>query len=160
MSGTTPTLDQYRAAIEAAVQAVISGGAEAGREKLRPISSQVTLAPDRKPVSDELRVQAFRRDSFTCCYCLSRVIPEPILRLLGRIRPVEFPHDPNWKAGRMHRAVPLRCAEVDRLVPVARGGSNEITNLRTACAPCNTRKADFLLEEIRMTDRSDEIASG
>ncbi len=60
----------------------------------------------------------------------------------------------------MHRVVPLLCAAVDHLVPVARGRANEATNLRTTCAPCNTRKADFLLEEIGMTDRSDEIASG
>ena len=153
-------MDQYRTAIRAAVEAAISGGRESGRKQLRPIWFQPTPAPERKPVSDAIRVQVFRRDSFTCCYCLSRVIPEPILRLLGHMYPEEFPHHPNWKAGCMHRAIPLLCAEVDHFHPVARGGSNEISNLRTACAPCNTRKADFLLAEIGMTDRSNEISSG
>jgi 5-methylcytosine-specific restriction endonuclease McrA len=159
MGEATPTVDQYRTAIKAAMRAAISSGREAGREQLRPIWFQPTPAPERKSVPDSLRVEVFRRDSFTCCYCLSKVIPEPILRLLGHIYPDEFPHHPNWKAGRMHRAIPLLCAEVDHLRPVARGGSNEITNLRTACAPCNTRKADFLLEEIGMDDRSDATFS-
>jgi 5-methylcytosine-specific restriction endonuclease McrA len=160
MSEPTLTVDQYRAAVEAAVRAAISDGRERGREELRPIWFQPTPAPDRKSVPNALRVEVFRRDTFTCCYCLSKVIPEPILRLLGRIYPDEFPHHPNWKAGCMHRAIPLLCAEVDHVRPVARGGSNEISNLRTACAPCNTRKADFLLEEIGMTDHTDEISSG
>ena len=159
MGEATPTVDQYRTTIKAAVEAAISGGREAGRERLRPIWFQPTPAPERKPVSDAIRVEVFRRDSFTCCYCLSKVIPEPILRLLGHMYPDEFPHHPNWKAGCMHRAIPLLCAEVDHLSPVARGGSNEVSNLRTACAPCNTRKADFLLEEIGMADRSDATFS-
>lgn len=35
----------------------------------------------------------------------------------------------------------------DHVVPVARGGSNEIENLATACAPCNLSKGDKLLSE-------------
>jgi hypothetical protein len=37
--------------------------------------------------------------------------------------------------------------EVDHLHPVARGGSNDITNLITACQPCNSGKSDKTLDE-------------
>lgn len=38
----------------------------------------------------------------------------------------------------------------DHVIPISRGGLNVWTNVVTACSPCNTRKADHLLTEIRM----------
>jgi 5-methylcytosine-specific restriction endonuclease McrA len=38
----------------------------------------------------------------------------------------------------------------DHLVPLSRGGSNDWSNVVTACASCNTRKANRLPEEIGM----------
>lgn len=38
----------------------------------------------------------------------------------------------------------------DHLVPLSRGGTNEWTNVVTACSPCNTRKANHLPAEIGM----------
>lgn len=37
--------------------------------------------------------------------------------------------------------------EVDHIVPVSRGGSNDIRNLTLACRPCNMRKRDQTAEE-------------
>jgi len=38
----------------------------------------------------------------------------------------------------------------DHLVPLSRGGTNNWTNVVTACSPCNTRKANHLPSEIGM----------
>jgi 5-methylcytosine-specific restriction endonuclease McrA len=38
----------------------------------------------------------------------------------------------------------------DHLVPLSRGGTNDWTNVVTACSPCNTRKANHLPQEIGM----------
>lgn len=38
----------------------------------------------------------------------------------------------------------------DHLIPMSRGGTNEWTNVVTACSPCNTRKANRLPAEIGM----------
>lgn len=38
----------------------------------------------------------------------------------------------------------------DHVIPVSRGGLNVWTNVVTACSPCNTRKANHLLEEVGM----------
>jgi 5-methylcytosine-specific restriction endonuclease McrA len=38
----------------------------------------------------------------------------------------------------------------DHLIPLSRGGTNEWTNVVTACSPCNTRKANRLPSEIGM----------
>lgn len=40
---------------------------------------------------------------------------------------------------------------LDHVLPRSRGGKTSWTNLVTACRPCNTRKGDFLPEEIGMT---------
>jgi 5-methylcytosine-specific restriction endonuclease McrA len=38
----------------------------------------------------------------------------------------------------------------DHLIPLSRGGTNDWTNVVTACSPCNTRKANHLPHEIGM----------
>lgn len=45
------------------------------------------------------------------------------------------------------RHTPDVLLEVDHIVPRAAGGSDEITNLTTACADCNRGKSDKLLDE-------------
>ena len=38
----------------------------------------------------------------------------------------------------------------DHLIPLSRGGTNDWTNVVTACSPCNTRKGNRMPEEIGM----------
>lgn len=37
--------------------------------------------------------------------------------------------------------------QIDHVIPVTRGGSNEMSNLRVACRSCNSSKGDRLLSE-------------
>ncbi|MEP6572235.1 MAG: HNH endonuclease [Gemmatimonadota bacterium] len=67
----------------------------------------------------------FARDEYCCQYC-HRFGPE--LR---------------------HR----ECLTRDHLVPLSRGGSNEWTNVVTACSTCNTRKGNHLPDECGMHPR-------
>jgi len=64
----------------------------------------------------------FARDGYTCQYC-SR--PQSHLRT-------------------------RECLTRDHVIPQSRGGSNEWTNVVTACSSCNTRKGNHLPEEIGM----------
>jgi 5-methylcytosine-specific restriction endonuclease McrA len=43
---------------------------------------------------------------------------------------------------------------LDHVIPKARGGKSTWSNLVTACKPCNTRKGDFMPEEIGFTIRN------
>lgn len=45
----------------------------------------------------------------------------------------------------------------DHLIPLSRGGSNEWTNVVTACSSCNTRKANRLPSEIGMHPMSTPV---
>jgi 5-methylcytosine-specific restriction endonuclease McrA len=45
----------------------------------------------------------------------------------------------------------------DHLIPMSRGGTNEWTNVVTACSPCNTRKGNRMPEEIGMHPMSHPV---
>jgi 5-methylcytosine-specific restriction endonuclease McrA len=45
----------------------------------------------------------------------------------------------------------------DHLVPLSRGGTNDWTNVVTACSPCNTRKGNRLPAEIGMYPLSNPV---
>jgi 5-methylcytosine-specific restriction endonuclease McrA len=64
----------------------------------------------------------FARDDYTCQFC-SRT-----------------------QADLRHR----ECLTRDHLLPISRGGTNEWTNVVTACSTCNTRKGNNLPEECGM----------
>lgn len=70
----------------------------------------------RVPIPPKIRHQVFERDGFRCCDCGASPQEEDV-RL-----------------------------EVDHKIPLARGGSNDIDNLRTLCRPCNIGKAARLID--------------
>ncbi len=65
----------------------------------------------------------FARDDYQCQYC-------------GR---------------RANELKPRESLTRDHLIPMSRGGTNEWTNVVTACSSCNTRKANRMPYEIGMT---------
>ena len=64
----------------------------------------------------------FARDHYTCQYC-GRTVTE---------------------------LKPRESLTRDHLIPMSRGGTNDWTNVVTACSPCNTRKANLLPQEVGM----------
>jgi len=64
----------------------------------------------RTSIPKLVRIEVFKRDSFTCQYC-GRRAPDVLL-------------------------------EIDHIEPVAKGGTNDILNLLTSCADCNSGKSD------------------
>jgi 5-methylcytosine-specific restriction endonuclease McrA len=68
----------------------------------------------------------FARDDYTCQFC-----------------------------GRRERDLGFReCLTRDHIVPLSRGGTNEWTNVVTACSSCNTRKGNRLPEECGFVPRA------
>ena len=68
----------------------------------------------------------FARDHYTCQFC-----------------------------GRAERELGFReCLTRDHIVPISRGGTNDWTNVVTACSTCNTRKGNRLPEECGFRLRS------
>jgi hypothetical protein len=82
----------------------------------------------RKPISPSLRFDVLEKDNFTCQYCGAKSVDDNVL------------------------------LEVDHIVPVSKGGDNNIENLITSCKKCNIGKsAKKLGAKKRLTLRQKEI---
>jgi hypothetical protein len=68
----------------------------------------------------------------------------------GVIFPEQFPFNTYFKAGQTRPAVVALSSTVDHIVPGSAGGDwLAESNLVTACWPCNARKGDLTLDQLR-----------
>jgi len=82
----------------------------------------------RKPIPASLRFDVLEKDNFTCQYCGAKTTDENVL------------------------------LEVDHIIPISKGGDNNIENLITSCKKCNIGKsAKKLGAKKRLTLRQKEI---
>lgn len=79
---------------------------------------EITKKLERKNLSKKIRFEVFKRDMFKCQYCGKSPIKDQDVVL-----------------------------EVDHIVPVAEGGSNEMINLVTSCWDCNRGKGPRKLDD-------------
>ena len=98
------------------------------------------------------RLTIWRRDSFTCQYCGSRTIIEPMIEWVSLCYPDSYEYDSYWPEVGCHWLVKIVGGTVDHVKPRARGGTNDAENLVTACNRCNYVKEDFLIEELGWAD--------
>lgn len=110
-------------------------------------------APTRHPrkVSADLEKQLFVRDGYRCRYCSIRVFPSEILRKSSQFFGDEvFP----IKGGNLQRHGIKLCfsATLDHVEPLSLGGSNDASNLVTACWCCNYGKSAYSLTELGIVD--------
>lgn len=92
--------------------------------------------------------RVFVRDGFLDRYTGERLIFPPVLRLISRVLPHEFPFHPNWKTDVTHPAYWEVGATIDHLVPVSRGGSDDESNWMTTSMARNSAKMKWTLREL------------
>lgn len=145
-----PPTDEYPQVLAEVIMAMLTDGVEAGAKALAQIAYPRRSIPKRPTLSRAVQGRVFRRDHFACRYCGGWLMPAPLMELIGEIYPDAFPFHPNWKGGQTHPAFLSRSAVIDHVVPGSAGGDwTDLENLVTACWPCNARKADFTLEQLR-----------
>jgi len=114
-----------------------------------PILEQTQRERLRMPSREE-KCRLHSRDGYHCRYCGIPVIRKEIRDRLRGVYPRALP----W--GRtnatQHAAFQAMWAQYDHVLPHARGGTNEITNMVVACAPCNFGRMDYTLEEVGLLD--------
>lgn len=141
--------DPYPDVLERTLRRVVAGDFDGGRAVLDEI--RVEPAPkrvERWPATSVI-ARIYERDAYQCRYCGEKTILTPVMRLLSRLFPEQFPMHSNWKADQTHPAFVSRSATLDHVVPIAGGGDPVAEdNLVTACWGCNRRKGDLTLEEL------------
>ncbi|MCM3568683.1 HNH endonuclease [Neobacillus mesonae] len=90
----------------------------------------------------------FVRDGFKDRYSGEKLLFPPVLRILSKIYPNEFPFHPNWKYNECHPAYWDLLPTIDHITPVTLGGTNEKGNLVTTSMKRNSAKSNFTLDEL------------
>jgi hypothetical protein len=93
----------------------------------------------------------FVRDGFVDRYSGERLVFPGALLLLSHLLPEEFPYQANWRADACHIMYWELYPSLDHLVPIARGGSDDVGNWVTTSGFRNGAKGNALLEEIGWT---------
>ncbi len=141
--------DAYPDAVGRALRRVATGDLEGARSVLDEIRFEPVLKRVERWPSISVMARVYERDRYQCRYCGDKTILTPVMRLLARLFPDEFPMHPNWKATATHPAFVSRSTTLDHVTPLAGGGDPMVeTNLVTACWGCNRRKGDLTLREL------------
>lgn len=93
-------------------------------------------------------MQVFARDGFIDRYSGKRLVFPATLRLLSRLMPEAFPYHTNWKTDACHFAYYDLCPTIDHVVPVSRGGADDMANWVCTSQLRNSAKANFTLDEL------------
>lgn len=103
----------------------------------------------RMPTMAEKRT-LIARDGYHCRFCGIPVVPAETRSLIR----LAYPSALRWGPRNVdqHAAFQGMWLQYDHLLPHARGGTNELTNLVVSCAPCNNGRANLTLEEVGVSD--------
>ncbi|WP_148076598.1 hypothetical protein [Cellulomonas sp. PhB150] len=110
--------DPYPDVLERALRAVVAGDLEGGRTVLEETHFEPPARHDAKRWPSTATIaRIYARDRYQCRYCGERTILTPVMRLLSRLYPDQFPMHANWKSDSTHPAFIARSTTLDHLVP-------------------------------------------
>ena len=93
----------------------------------------------RENIPPKIRIEVWKRDNWHCLYCGKPVFYAPSLKLLEKLNPGHKYFHPNGEDGSMLSLFHRSWSSVDHIIPVSKGGKNEMTNYATSCMDCNQK---------------------
>jgi len=127
---------------------ISQGELNSARLKIASDLPFVPLENAGRKYSDVQKTRLYLRDGFIDRYSGEKLVFPPVLRLMSKLMPAEFPYHPNWKMTECHIAYWQLSPTIDHIVPVARGGADDETNWACTSQLRNSAKANWLLEEL------------
>jgi len=125
---------------------------EKARSLLRTrLPHQPGARPRRGKLPLKVQFAIFHKDGYIDRYSGERLVFPGVLRLLSLLMPEEFPFHPNWKVDRCHAAYWHMSPTIDHVVPIARGGADDPSNMVTTSMLRNSAKLSWTLEELGWT---------
>ena len=122
-------------------------------QRKRPIkipAEKIVKVASRMPPSSVTKA-IFARDGWRCRFCGCRVILSEAKKIMSAGLPGAIPWGKK-EADYKHGAFYAISASLDHVVPHSRGGTNEESNLVTACWTCQFGRDYFLLEQVGLLD--------
>jgi len=98
--------------------------------------------------SELQKTKIFIRDGFIDRYSGEQLIFPPVLRILSKLMPDEFPFHKNWKMSECHNAYWQLYPTIDHVLPVSRGGEDNESNWVCTSQLRNSAKSNWLLDEL------------
>lgn len=122
------------------------------------LGSEKPDSPKRKSIAQKRMVAIFRRDNWRCRYCGIRVggnrkFFEKFSSVINMPELVQGRTDET-----RHGLYSLLMASYDHITPHSRGGSDDDSNLVTACWGCQFGKFNFTLEELGLQTPDSDIS--
>lgn len=150
MIATQPgtTQSNHMDVLTSALSALLAHNHSHAHDLLLTISRPPEPPTSRRGIPLHTQALVFARDHYVCSYCGKLTICPPALRYLSEYFPDLVPYHPHGKWDLTHPLYWEAYASCDHLVPLARGGSENVENLVTSCYKCNTIKSSWLLDEL------------
>ena len=103
----------------------------------------------RMPTKAEIAT-LLTRDGFHCRFCGIPLIRAETRMLIRNA----YPEALRWgvRNAEQHAGFQAMWLQYDHMLPHARGGLNELSNMIVTCAPCNNGRSNLTLEEVGITD--------
>ena len=98
--------------------------------------------------TDIQKTKIYLRDGFIDRYSGDKLVFPPVLRLMSKLMPEEFPFHKNWTTTECHMAYWQLLPTIDHVTPVSRGGVDEESNWVCTSQLRNSAKSNWLLEEL------------
>lgn len=108
----------------------------------------VDSMPQKRQYSKYQMCKVFLRDGFIDRYSGGKLLFPGLIKILTIEFPDIFKYHINWKMSDTHMIYWDLCPTIDHLIPIARGGYNNDSNLITTSMIRNSAKSNWTMEEI------------
>jgi hypothetical protein len=120
-----------------------------------PVDSPLAFVPKEERVKARMPSKTeiatlLARDGYHCRFCGIPIVRAEIRMLMRG----EYPDALRWgpRNSDQHAGLQAMWLQYDHLLPHARGGSSELSNMVVTCAPCNNGRSNLTLEEVGIED--------
>jgi len=104
---------------------------------------------ERMPAKAEINM-LLARDGFHCRFCGIPLVRAEMRKLIRKA----YPEALRWgdRNAEQHAGFQVIWLQYDHVLPHARGGTNDLSNMIVTCAPCNNGRSNLTLEEAGLSD--------
>jgi hypothetical protein len=134
--------------VEEACNSISAGNISNAKNIIREKYPFVPLSNAGRNYTNHEKTRVFLKDGFIDRYSGEKLIFPPVLRLMSALMPVEFPFHNNWKMSECHLGYWQLLPTVDHIIPVSRGGVDELENWVCTSQLKNSAKSNWLLNEL------------
>ena len=141
-------MSNYYQTIQDACSAISNGDVNDAKQIINTKYAFLPLKNAGRSYTNLQKTKIYLRDGFIDRYSGDKMVFPPVLRLMSKLMPDEFPFHKNWKTSECHIAYWQLLPTIDHIVPVSRGGEDKKTNWVCTSQLRNSAKSNWLLKEL------------